>query len=133
MSIESVMDATRAGLSYQRLRMDAASRNIAMSNMPLAANASATTTQISGTPSDFGAQIDDNAGFEIEQVPIATREEHDPSHPLADAQGMVHYPATDLVEEMTTLMTASRSYEANVRSFNMLRGMIMKAIEIGAK
>ena len=133
MSIESVMDASRAGLSYERLRMDAASRNISAANMPLAPNASATSAQVMGSAEDFGSQIDDNAGFEVQQVPAATRTEHDPGHPLADAQGMVHFPATDLVQEMTTLMTASRAYEANVRAFNLLRGMVMKAIEIGAK
>jgi flagellar basal-body rod protein FlgC len=133
MSIESVMDATRAGLSYERLRMDAASRNISTANMPLAANASATTSQVVGSATDFGSQVDDSAGFELQQMPIATRTEHDPSHPFADAQGMVHYPATDLVQEMTTLMTASRAYEANVRAFNLLRGMVMKSMEIGAK
>ena len=132
MSIESVMNASRVGLSYERLRMDAASRNISAANMPLATSASATTAQVIGS-ADFGSQIDDNAGFEVQQVPIASRAEHDPGHPLADSQGMVHYPATDLVQEMTTLMTASRAYEANVRAFNLLRGMIMKSMEIGAK
>jgi flagellar basal-body rod protein FlgC len=38
-----------------------------------------------------------------------------------------------MVNEMTTLMTASRGYEANVRSFNFLRNMLLRAIEIGAK
>lgn len=133
MSIESIMEASRAGLSYERLRMDAASRNISVANMPLAPNAAATSAQVTGSSSAFGAHLGEDAGFEVQELPIATREVHDPGHPLADAQGMVHYPATDLVQEMTTLMTASRGYEANVRAFNLLRGMVMKAIEIGAK
>lgn len=132
MSIESIMEASRIGLSYERLRMDAASRNISVANMPLAPNVAATTAQVAGTAA-FGTHIGDDAGFELHDAPIATRAVHDPSDPRADAQGMVHFPATDLVQEMTTLMTASRGYEANVRAFNLLRGMMMKAIEIGAK
>jgi flagellar basal-body rod protein FlgC len=132
MSIESIMDASRAGLSYERLRLDAASRNISAANMPIAPNAAATTAQVIGSAGDFATHVGSD-NFEVEQMPIATRTVHDPSHPLADAEGMVHYPATDLVQEMTTLMTASRGYEANVRAFNMLRGMIMKAMEIGSK
>ena len=31
------------------------------------------------------------------------------------------------------MITASRGYEANVRAFNMLRAMVLKALEIGAK
>jgi flagellar basal-body rod protein FlgC len=124
MSIESIVDATRAGLAYERLRLDAASRNIASANMPIPATASATRAQVLGGGS-FAAQIG--------QAPVATRTVHDPSHPMADANGLVHYPETDLVSEMTTLMTASRGYEANVRAFNLLRGMMLRALEIGAK
>lgn len=131
MSIESIMEATRAGLAYERMRLDAASRNIAAANVPLTPNAPATQAQVTG-----GAGFDAHLGgaeFAVQDVPIATRAVHDPGHPMADAQGMVHYPATDLVQEMTTLITASRGYEANVRAFNLLRGMEMRAIEIGAK
>jgi flagellar basal-body rod protein FlgC len=34
---------------------------------------------------------------------------------------------------MATLVTASRGYEANVRAFNLLRGMQLRALELGAK
>jgi flagellar basal-body rod protein FlgC len=125
MSIESILDASRAGLAYERARMDAASRNIAAANVPISPQALASTAV--GFDAHLGAPDANNAPA------IATRAVHDPSNPLADAQGMVHYPATDLVEEMTTMLTASRGYEANVRSFNLLRGMLMKALEIGAK
>jgi len=133
MSIESVMDATRAGLAYERLRLDVASRNIASANMPIAATAAATRAQVSGAAPSFGSQLGVEDSFSVVERPVATRAVHDPGHPMADAQGMVHYPATDLVQEMTTLVTASRGYEANVRAFNLLRGMLMKAMEIGGK
>lgn len=126
MSIESVLEASRVGLSYERMRLDAASRNIAAANMPIAPDAAATLAEVGG----FGAHLGEVG---VNDVPAATRKVHEPGHPMADAEGMVHYPATDLVEEMTTLMTASRGYEANVRAFNLLRGMVMKAFELGAK
>lgn len=125
MSIESVLQAARAGLSYERVRMDTASRHIAAANVPLAPGASGDTLA-------FAAQVSTGAQATFAHA-NATRAVHDPSHPLADANGMVHYPATDLVEEMTTLITASRGYEANVRSFNLLRSMMLKALELGAK
>lgn len=128
MSVESIMEATRVGLAYERLRMEAASRNIASSNVPLPENASATRA----TTGLFSGHLGDAPARLIDE-PAATRTMHDPAHPLADAEGMVHYPDIDLVEEMTSLMTASRGYEANVRVFNLLRGMVAKAFEIGAK
>lgn len=124
MSVESIMEASRIGLTYERLRLDAASRNIASANMPVAADAA--------VASSFGAHMA-NGEPVMQDNTVATRKVHDPVHPMADADGMVHYPATDLVQEMTTLVTASRGYEANVRAFNLLRGMVMKAFEIGAK
>jgi flagellar basal-body rod protein FlgC len=127
MSIDAIVDAARAGLSYERLRLDAATRNIAAANVPLAPDAVATRTAVG--PGAFDAHL----GEGVMQQPVATRAVHDPGHPLADADGIVRYPATDLVTEMTTLMTASRGYEANVRSFNLLRGMVMKALELGGK
>lgn len=129
MSVESVMDATRAGLAYERLRMEAASRNIASANVPLPANAAATQE----TATFFEAHLDGGTHAQLQERPVATRAVHDPAHPLADDEGMVHYPETDLVGEMTSLMTASRGYEANVRAFNLLRGMVAKAFEIGVK
>ena len=124
MSIESISEAARAGLAYERLRLDAASRNVASANVPIAADATATRAQVLGGGS-FAAQVSEQ--------PVGTRTVLDPGHPMADANGMVHYPETDMVQEMTTLMTASRGYEANVRAFNLLRGMMLRALEIGAK
>jgi flagellar basal-body rod protein FlgC len=129
MSIDAITLASKAGLTYERMRMDAASRNIAASNVPLTNGASAQRTEALQP-----------AGFEqamlqvgLQQVPARERTVHDPGHPLADANGMVRYSEIDLVQEMTTLMTASRGYEANVRAYNMLRGMFAQAVQIGAK
>lgn len=130
MAIESILDAARAGMQYERLRLDASSRNIAAANVPVAAGQGATRLSV-GAPGLNAAA----GGFAaaVSEQPTGLREVNDPAHPMADKDGMVHYPATDMVGEMTTLMTASRGYEANVRSFNLLRGMMLRALEIGAK
>ena len=133
MSIESVMNATRAGLAYERMRLDAASRNVASANVPIAPSVLAAQAQVAEVSLGFGSHLSPDGASGLAPAPVATRAVHDPGHPLADAKGMVHYPATDLVQEMTTLITASRGYEANVRAFNLLRGMVMKAMEIGGK
>ncbi|MGB9697769.1 MAG: flagellar basal body rod protein FlgC [Thermodesulfobacteriota bacterium] len=56
---------------------------------------------------------------------------YDPTHPQADEHGYVLLPDINLVEEMVKLMMAVRQYEANVTSFNSIKNMIMKALEIG--
>lgn len=56
---------------------------------------------------------------------------YDPAHPQADERGYVLLPDINLVEEMVKLMMALRQYEANITSFNSIKNMILKALEIG--
>ncbi|ASA96209.1 MAG: flagellar basal-body rod protein FlgC [Anoxybacillus sp.] len=56
---------------------------------------------------------------------------YDPSHPDADENGYVQLPNVDPLKEMVDLMSATRSYEANVTVLNATKGMLMKALEIG--
>ena len=63
--------------------------------------------------------------------PNPPRQEYDPEHPDADAQGFVAYPNIDLAKEMTDLITASRAYEANTTAVNTAKSLYLKALEIG--
>ncbi|MBB5323679.1 flagellar basal-body rod protein FlgC [Anoxybacillus tepidamans] len=56
---------------------------------------------------------------------------YDPTHPDANRDGYVQLPNVDPLKEMVDLMSATRSYEANVTVFNATKGMLMKALEIG--
>jgi flagellar basal-body rod protein FlgC len=56
---------------------------------------------------------------------------YDPSHPDADENGYVTYPNVNVVTEMTNLIDASRSYEANVTAFNAAKAMASKGLEVG--
>lgn len=55
----------------------------------------------------------------------------DPSHPDADEAGLVLLPNVNLMEEMVTLLAASRVFEANVAAFNAAKMMTLKSLEIG--
>ncbi len=61
------------------------------------------------------------------------REVYQPNHPDANAQGIVSYPNVNAMEEMVNLITASRSYEANVTAMKTAQHMMNKALEIGRK
>lgn len=56
---------------------------------------------------------------------------HEPSHPLADAQGNVYAPNVNIVEEMANMMSASRSYQNNVEVFNTSKQLLMQTINLG--
>jgi flagellar basal-body rod protein FlgC len=56
---------------------------------------------------------------------------YDPEHPDADAQGYVAYPDINVMEEMADLMSAVRSYEANLAVFNATKGLVRRLLELG--
>lgn len=56
---------------------------------------------------------------------------YNPSHPQANVDGYVAMPNINTVEEMANMISAQRSYEANVTAGNAAKAMAMKALEIG--
>lgn len=59
------------------------------------------------------------------------RQVYKPSHPDADENGYVAMPNISVLEEMVDMMSATRSYQANVTSIKMAKRMALKALEIG--
>ncbi|RLJ71468.1 flagellar basal-body rod protein FlgC [Hydrogenivirga caldilitoris] len=55
---------------------------------------------------------------------------YDPDNPRADAQGYVRLPNVDLVKEMADMISAVRSYEANLNAFNLTKEMANRTIEL---
>ena len=62
---------------------------------------------------------------------------YDPTHPDAilsgPREGYVEMPNVDVVTEMTDMISASRSYEANAAIIDGSKSMFLKALDIGAK
>ena len=56
---------------------------------------------------------------------------YDPSHPDADENGYVTYPNVNIITEMTNLIDASRSYEANATAFNASKTIAMQGLNLG--
>ena len=56
---------------------------------------------------------------------------YDPNHPHANEAGYVEMPNVNIVVEMVNMMSASRSYEANMTAINTTRAMITRTLELG--
>lgn len=128
MTVENISGIVQFGLEYERTRVEVAARNLAIANVPMAPGTQANVQSV-GVRGAFASafpQIDiqEKQGSEARKV-------YDPAHPLADGSGMVSYPKIDPAIEMATLVAATRAYEADVRSYNTLRAMALKAFEIG--
>jgi len=67
----------------------------------------------------------------IELTKDATKLAYDPTHPLADARGMVQLADVDLGEQMTTMIMAQRGYQANIAAVDRARQAYQAAIQMG--
>ncbi|MNJ40607.1 Flagellar basal-body rod protein FlgC [compost metagenome] len=73
-------------------------------------------------------------GVKITQIkddPTPFKPVYDPTHPDANSEGYVYMPNVDLMKEMVDMISATRSYEANVTALNASKAMISKALQIG--
>ena len=63
--------------------------------------------------------------------PSPMRMLHDPKNPAANAEGYVAMPNVNVVEEMVNMISASRSYQANVEVLNTAKTMMLKTLTLG--
>jgi flagellar basal-body rod protein FlgC len=139
-SLLSGIDSTASALDAERIRMDVISENIANIN---------TTKGLDGKPykrqqvvfeSVLNAkQADGNGGStpqttQIVRIARDTRPPrlvYNPSHPDANAQGMVAMPNINIHEEMVDMIASSRTYEANLAVIKNAHTMAMEDLAIG--
>jgi len=145
MNFLQAMAVSSSGLAAQRYRMNIISANIA--------NAETTRTpeggpyrrrdvifgalppqrtfeeELRGAPGHDEPRHVKVLGVAVDERPPVMR--FDPSHPDANEEGYVAMPNVNTIEEMTNLMLARRSYEANVAAFNATKLLSMRALDIG--
>jgi flagellar basal-body rod protein FlgC len=137
MTTNNVFAISAAGMDIERLRVDVAAMNLANSHVAVSASGEGyrpmQVVARAGT-SGFATQFDhwlQTPAVSVEPTFAAPRQVLEPGHPLADDKGFVRFPAVDHTTEMFTMMSAMRSYEANVAAMNMSRAMVLKALDIG--
>jgi flagellar basal-body rod protein FlgC len=125
------MQVSSTALEAQKIRLNVIASNIA--------NASSTKTPEGGPYRRkdvlfktvmFGESA---GGVEVPQVvedQSPFRSVYDPSHPDADNKGYVSYPNINVLTEMVNLMTAQRSYEANLTMISSYKDMYMRTLDI---
>ncbi len=131
------MDISASALTAERTRMNQISSNLA--------NANSTRTAEGGPyrrkDAVFATMLDEanarkSGGVEVVAViedQSAPRLQYDPGHPDAGPDGYVAYPNVNVVEEMADMISATRTYEANVTAMKAGMDMQMKALTIGSK
>ena len=144
MDFINTLHTSSSGLAAQRLRMNLISSNLANVNTTRTPEGGAYRRKdavFGATPGNrrfrdlLAAQL---AGgltqvkvLGIVEDPFPFQKKYDPHHPDADAQGYVQLPNINLMEEMVNMVSATRSYEANLMAIKATKSMALKALEIG--
>ena len=131
----SATDIAVGAIRAQRFRMNVIANNIA--------NAQTTRTPEGGPfrrqlaifqGKSLGASLNANDfGVEVSEIMADTspfRTVYDPTHPDANAEGIVQFPNINLSIEMINLLSAQRAYEANVDVILSSKRMGQRALEI---
>ncbi|SHI40613.1 flagellar basal-body rod protein FlgC [Clostridium cavendishii DSM 21758] len=132
-SLFGALRISASGLSAERLRMDTISSNIANANTTRGENGKPYVRKVAV----FQENLDSARGFNgvkavgIEEDKSPLKKVYDPSNPDADNTGYVTMPNVNILNEMADMISASRSYEANVDTLNSEKSMFSKALEIG--
>lgn len=141
----SSLDVSASGMSAQRMRMDLISQNIANANTTKTADGTPyrrqalllgtnTNNPFSNYLSGASKEALSDGKVKIQGV-IEDQSDfkrvYEPNNPEADEDGYVLYPNVDIVTEMVDMISASRSYEANVTASTASKNMAMQALNIG--
>lgn len=140
MDIIPGIEAAAAGLQAQRTRLDVIAQNIANSQTTRGSDGRAYTRQVVSFESELIKRIGDGAaapalrGVHVSRVtadPQQGPRVHNPGHPDADVDGFVQMPNVNMAMEMVDLISATRSYEANLSVVKSGREMAARTLEIG--
>lgn len=149
MALGNIFDVAGSGMNAQSLRL-----NTTASNLANAQTASSSADQVyRGRHPVFasiqqqamaaGVEQNDFANFDEQQASAGVQvmgvvesdapmqQRYEPDHPQANEEGYVFYPNVNPVEEMTNMISASRSFQMNVEVMNSAKQMVQRVLTLG--
>ena len=133
MSLFNTFQVAGSALTAQSLRLNAVASNLANADSVVSSDGKpyrAIQVVFSAVPMGHAAA----QGVRVSQVVHDSspgRLVYDPRSPAADEKGYVKMPNVNVVEEMTNMISASRSYQTNVEVMNTTKQLLLKTLAIG--
>lgn len=134
MSSLPIFDVAGSAMSAQSLRLSTVASNLANADS-VAGSPDAvyrakqpvfSAEAVGANPALSGVRV-----TEVKESTAAAIKRYEPGHPLADAQGYVYAPDVDPVAQMVDMISASRSYQANVEVFNTAKELANATLMMG--
>lgn len=134
MSTMSIFQIAGSALTAQSQRMNVSASNIANANSAVGPDEQpyrARHVVFQMTPSSSTDAVGGVKVASVIESNAPARMQYDPGNPLANAQGYVAMPNVDVVAETVNMISASRSYQANVEVVNTAKSIMAKTLMLG--
>jgi flagellar basal-body rod protein FlgC len=128
----SLFDVAQRGMSAQLVRMNAASSNLANAGSVAGSEGEAYRP----VRAVFAEDLDRASGLSTVRVAGVVRssaapvKQHDPDHPLADAEGNVWTAPVDENAEMVEMLDASRQYQNLVEALSSAKQLMLETLRM---
>lgn len=134
MSNLPIFDVAGSAMQAQSVRLSTVASNLANANTVAGTAEGAyrakqpvfSAEPVAADPALAGVQV-----LEVRESNAAPIRRYDPGNPLADPQGYVYAPDVDPVAQMVDMISASRSYQANVEVFNSAKELAVATLNMG--
>lgn len=135
MALFGVFDVVGSAMNAQTVRLNTTASNLANSNTVAESPEDtyrarhpvfASMIRELGNEATAGVRV---TGIVESQAPLRTQ--FAPEHPLANEEGYITLPNVNAIEEMTNMISASRSYQQNVEVLNTTKQLLQRTLTIG--
>ena len=146
MSIFNSINISASALTAEKTRIDIIAKNMANANSTRATGGMPYRRQMVIFEENKGTSFSEHLskytnknngkGVKISKIvedDTPFKLKYEPGHPDADENGYVQMPNVDTIKEMVDLISAQRSYDANITAMNASKSMLMKALDIGRR
>ena len=138
MNLISGIDISAGALAAQKTRLDIVAQNIANAQTTRTPQGGPYQRQVVSFETEMLRNMGTSSGA-LQSIRVASvttdrtpgQQVYNPQHPAASPEGLVTMPNVNLSTEMVDLITASRTYEANLSVVKNARQMAMRTLEIG--
>ncbi len=135
MSLVNVFNVASSAMTAQSMRLNAVASNLANADSIVSSDGKPyVAKQVVFEATPMGNAGVASQGVRVRQVvndASPPRMVYDPRNPAADEKGYVAFPNVNVVEEMTNMISASRSYQTNVEVLNTAKTMMLRTLQIG--
>ncbi|WP_371324730.1 flagellar basal body rod protein FlgC [Dechloromonas sp. ZY10] len=135
MSLFNVFQVSSSAMTAQSMRLNTVASNLANADSIVSSDGKPYRSKqvvFEAVPVSAGNEV--SSGVRVRQIVESAapqRMVYDPKNPAADEKGYVAFPNVNVVEEMTNMISASRSYQTNVEVMNTAKSMMLRTLQIG--